>query len=61
MAGLSSGDAQAARELRAELLAAVDRHQLAADGLLGRQLRADLQGALVVLNVVEGSRLRRDD
>ena len=38
MAGLSSGDAQAARELRAELLAVVDRHELAADGLLGRQL-----------------------
>jgi len=55
------GDAQAARELRAELLAVVDRHELAADGLLGRQLRTHLQGALVVLDAVEGPRLRRED
>jgi len=61
MPGLSPSYAQAARELLADLLAVVDRHELAADGPLGRQLRAHLQGGLAVLDAVEGPRLRRED
>ncbi len=55
MTGLSPSDAQSARELLADLLAVVDRHELAADGPLGRQLRAHLQGALAALDAVQGS------
>jgi len=54
MTGLSPSDAQSARELLADLLAVVDRHELAADGPLGRQLRAHLQGALAALDAVQG-------
>ncbi len=55
MTGLSPSDAQSAQELLADLLAVVDRHELAADGPLGRQLRAHLQGALAALDAVQGS------
>ncbi len=55
MTGLSPSDAQSARELLADLLAVVDRHELAADGPLGRPLRAHLQGALAALDPVQGS------
>ncbi len=59
MARLSPRDVQAARELLAELLAVVDRHELAADGPLGRQMRAQLVGALAALDAVQGSEPRR--
>ena len=52
---LSSSEARAAGELLADLQAVVDRHELAADGPLGRQLRAHLQGALAALDAVQGS------
>jgi len=55
MTSLSPSDAQSARELLADLLAVVDRHELAADGPLERQLRAHLQGALAALDAVQGS------
>ena len=61
MTGLSPSDAQSARELLADLLAVVDRHELAADGPLGRQLRAHLQGALAALDAVQGSSVRVRD
>jgi len=55
MTGLSPSDAQSARELLADLLAVVDRHELAADGPLGRQLHAHLQGALAALAALDAA------
>jgi len=44
MPGLSPSDAQSARELLADLLAVVDRHELAAYGPLGAWVRKGEQG-----------------
>jgi len=61
MAGLTPSDAQAVRELLSDLLAAVERHELAAEGPLGRQMRAHLQGALAALDAVAPQTQGRED
>ncbi len=51
---------QAARQVLMDLLAVVERNELAADGPLGRVMRAHLQGALAALDAVQGSKMRHD-
>lgn len=60
MPGLSPIDVQAARQVLMDLLAVVERNELAADGPLGRVMRAHLQGALAALDAVQGSKMRHD-
>lgn len=50
----------ACQRLIKDLLEVIERHDLAADGELGRQMEAHLRGALVALEAVDGGTAARD-